>query len=274
MTLETLSLLLGRLWGARVVARMAACYRRRAEGFDLVVAGDEHLAALAGRSFVLVSNHTGSSDTPLGRLGAVPFFRQYQHSADSFIMGRVVRERAGRALHTAAACDRARWAKRPWKRWIQRRIGQPFSRGQVQALPGYIPVERNPGCSQRPLLEAFREIAGRGEAILIFPGGITLDRPDREAHTQAGAAHIARRFDLPILPACILGSESWRLDHPVTVVFGPAFAAGAMTKAEINAEIIRRVQALHAGHVPGHARRAQGLTPPTDLQGVSYVAPI
>ncbi len=275
MDLERVSLGVGHLWGRTVVAIGAACFRRRARQFDIAVWGDEHLAALAGRPFVLVSNHTWPTDSPLGALAGVPFVRQYRHSADSFILDRVVRERAGRPLHTAARCDGARWARRPWKRWIQERIGQPFARGQIEALPGYVVVERNPGCSQRPFLEAAGAVVGRGGAILIFPGGITLDRADTDAHPQAGAAHLALRFGLPVLPVCLLGTESWRAGRPVTVAFGPAFAPDGLTKGAINAEIIRRVQALHAVHAPRHRERTRnfiGQTP--DSREAGHVAAI
>jgi hypothetical protein len=260
-----------------VVTHGVSWLRRRATRFDLTVCGGEYLAALEGRPFLITSNHIWPSHSPLGPLARVRFFRQYDHSADSFIFHRAVLERTGRTLHTAARCDRGRWASTPWKRRFQKNIGQPFAREQMGALPGYIAVEQNPGCCQRPFLDSVRGCMVRGEPLLMFPGGIALDRPDLGPELHHGAWHIARRHRVPILPACILGSDSWRPGHPVTVAFGPPWDVMGMDKGEAGREIIRRVQTLHAAHAPGHRQRARVLTQVTaaahrDAQEASHVA--
>ena len=218
------------------------------EKFDLTVAGEAHLQRLEGRACVIVSNHIRPHDSPMGPLARLRILRNYQFSADSFLFHRAVREWAGRPMITVAMCDRGDLSPRPWKRILQHRIGQPFSIGQMEALPGFIPVESRSGSFHRRFLSAVKEAVRRREAILIFPGPIHLSDADDQAELEPGAAHIAGKFCLPIVPACIAGSESWWPGQAVRVAFGEPFFATGMTKGQVSDEIVRRVRALHAAH--------------------------
>ena len=248
MRMYELCLMLGRLWGRLVLKHPLTRFRRRAELFDLTVIGEDKLQALDGRGFLIVSNHIRPHDSPLGPLANLQFVRQYQFSADSFVFSRLIQERASRSLTTVAQCDRGALSPHPWKRLLQHRVGQPFAIGQLEALPGYIPVESRPGASQRRFLTAMEQAIGRREAILIFPGPIPLEDDGTQSDLEPGAAHISRKYGLPILPACIVGSDSWRPGQPITVIFGEHFCTTGMTKAQVSEEIIRRVRVLHAAH--------------------------
>ena len=184
----------------------------------------------------------------MGPLANLRLFRQYQYSADSFVFHRAVSERAGRPMVTVGRCDRGELSPRPWRRVLQRRLGQPFAIGQMEILPGFIAVESRPGASQRRFLSAVEDAVRRREAVLIFPGPIILDDQGEQPELEPGAAHVACKFNLPIVPACIMGSESWRTGRRVQVMFGESFRTDGLTKAQVGEEIVRRVRALHNAH--------------------------
>lgn len=246
MNIATRSWKLGRLWGRCILIHGMAYLHRKAARFDVTVLGDAHLTDMADRPFVLVSNHNLPGKSDLWPLAYLHYFRQYHHSTDSFIYHRILREGAGLTLNTVSICGAAWWSPRPWRLWIQRHIGQPFARGQMEMMPGLIGVEKAPGSSQRAFLDAVAEAVRRGEPILIFPGNVA--RPGPASNLSSGAAHIARKHDLAILPACIIGSESWKAGNRVTVAFGEAFDPAGLSKDRINAQILGRIQALLAAH--------------------------
>ena len=65
-----------------------------------------------------------------------------------------------------------------------------------------------------------------------------------EAGPRPGAAHIARKFDLPIILAYIEGCDSWRKGQPSSVRFGPSFPCEGLTKSEINRAIQEQMREL------------------------------
>jgi len=251
MNLEALSYELGRIVGKRVLVKPLAWYRGRALGFDVTAFGTEHLVEIStDTSFLLVSNHIAASRSELWPLAHLPYFRQYHHSTDSFVFDRIVSHYTGRTIQTVAICGAAWISPRPLRRWIQQRIGQPFARGQMEAMPGYIAVEKQPGAYQRRFLKAIDQTVSRHDPILIFPmiGGSQSD-----VRLDMGAAHLALKHKLQILPACIVGSESWRAGSKVTVAFGKSFSALGMSKDDINAQIADRITSLQAIYSKIHA---------------------
>ena len=72
------------------------------------------------------------------------------------------------------------------------------------------------------------------------------------------------------MPACIVGSDSWRPGQTITVIVSAnTFSTTGMTKAQVSEEIIRRVRALHAAHTaPAEVlpRRARAALVPDSAQ--------
>ena len=255
MEIEPLCLRMGQAWGRGTLKWGVAYLQWRGRQLDLTVRGERHLAAMAGQCYLLVSNHIVPSSSPLAPLPHLPYLPQYHHSADSFLFRRAVQERTGDDLHTVAKCDRGEWWAHPGLRRLQRRLVQPFVWGQIAAVPGYIPLECNPGAGQRRFLKALAEVVRRRNPILIFPGQIHSDGSRAQTDPRAGAPHIALKYELPILPACIIGSDTWRFGQPVTIAFGEAFAPARLNKSQVREEIACRVQALLAEYVDDHRRR-------------------
>lgn len=187
----------------------------------------------------------------MGRLTQARVLTLFNQPPDSFLMRRIVLEETGLALHVVAKSDRGWWSPRPLVKFLQKRLGQPFGKGLMEGME-FIPVEHNPACFHRTFFQSAAEPIQRGQPILIFPGKIRCDESGchdsliegnvMDARILPGAAHLARKFSLPILPAFIHGGDSWRPDKPTCIMFGPAFLPGEMTKAEINRAIVEHVR--------------------------------
>jgi hypothetical protein len=250
MSLETLALKFGQLLGHHVWLPASRFLKRRASTFQIEAYGEQHLAGLAERSFVLVSNHVPAANSEFWPWAYIPYFNQHRHSTDSFVFNRILRERHGRFLNTVALCGVSWWSPRPWRAWLQRMFSQPMARGIMQADLSYIAVEKTPGTSQRPFLYSIEAAVNRKEPILIFPGRV-LSVPSG-AELSKGAAHIALRHRLVIVPACIIGSEFWRKGNTVTVAFGEPFAVQRLSKEQINEQIHSRIMDVYERHKELH----------------------
>ena len=263
---------IGTVFGHAFLAPWLSYLYGRVAKFDIAVLGDYHLQPLRDRPFLIVSNQNIPARSELWPLAYLYYFRQYHHSADSFIFRRVLYDRVGRGIKTVGICGAPWVSPRPWRNWLQRNIGQPLARGQMEVQPEYIVLERFPGARQRRFLAAIAEAVSNCDPILIFPGafqgapdavgGAATDRRlDPASSTiESGAAHIAKRHGLPFLPACIVGSESWKPGTRVTVAFGPPFATDGLSKSEITGRIAMHVEALHAVHRDKNAAEREALT--------------
>ncbi len=135
---------------------------------------------------------------------------------------------------------------------------------------GTIPVRR--GESDREAVRKMREIARAGEMLGIFIEG-TRQRAGVPGVPLPGAAMVALQEDVPVLPAAIVGSESWRLWnlHPVTLAWGEpmrfsGLKANSRGYREATEEIAREVRRLWEWLREVHAQgRPRGLAvPPRD----------
>ena len=245
----------GRLWGHGVTRHGRRYLDWRCAAFPLIVSGSDHLRTALQQPCLIVANHVliRAEDAPLGRLTQSRLFSLLNQPPDSFLMRRVVREETGLTLHVVAKSDRGWWSPRPLLKLFQKRVGQPFGKGMMEGME-FIPVEHNPACFHRTFFQSAAEPIRRGRPILIFPGKIRCDEngchdsliegDDLNARILPGAAHLSRKFSLPILPAYLQGCESWRPEKPTRVVFGPAFDVAEMTKEEINRAMIAHVRSL------------------------------
>lgn len=171
----------------------------------------------------------------------------FQSPSDSFVLSRIVHEETGRCLRVVARSNWGVWSRRPARRRLQERVIHPFGSGMRAGL-GYLPLDPT-GRGGREFLHSVEAALGCGEPVLIFPGRSLPDtKPffDQDSLLDGGihpgAAHLARRYGLPILPAYIAGAESWRAGQAASVTFGPAFDCDGMSKEEICRQIIERIR--------------------------------
>ena len=227
----------------------------RCAALPLAVSGTEHLREAAAHPCLLVANHVliRAEDAPLGRLTQARVLTLLNQPPDSFLLRRIVREETGRSLHVVAKSDRGWWSPRPLVKFLQKHVGQPFGKGLMEGME-FVPIEHNPASFHRSFFRSAAEPIRRGEPILIFPGKIRCEESGcrdllveenaQDARILPGAAHLAHKFSLPVLPVFIRGGDSWRPDKLTCVAFGPVFHPGDMTKTEISRAIIEHMSKL------------------------------
>jgi 1-acyl-sn-glycerol-3-phosphate acyltransferase len=129
--------------------------------------------------------------------------------------------------------------------------------GQMIRSFGAFSVRR--GESDREAVRMARQVVQDGNALGLFVEG-TRQRSGVPGEVQAGAAMVAIQEGVPIVPAAIHGSQTWRVGsrHPVSVAWGEPFTleglpAGGKGYREGSAEIQRRLRTLWDWLVEIHA---------------------
>ena len=139
--------------------------------------------------------------------------------------------------------------------------------GQLIRVHGALAVRR--GESDREAVRLMRQAVRDGRALGLFVEG-TRQRGGVPGEVQPGAAMVALQENVPVVPAAIHGTETWRPGnfHPVSVVWGPPMSFEGLPRngkgyraasAEIQAEIRRLWEWLRDVHASG---RPRDLTPP------------
>ena len=227
------------------------------------VYGVRHLCAAIQRPCLIVANHVllRPEDTMVSlllppKLPAREWLTRNHHlllfyaPPDSFILRRIVREHTGQTLQVVSISNLGKWSRRAPVRLLQAAVSHPFANGLRESL-GYLPLEHT-GRSHRAFLQSVESAVQQGQPVLIFPGTIVFDEPWHprdtflEGEISPGAAHLAAKYGLPILPAYTSGGSSWRAGQEAHVNFGPAFHCAGMTKTEAGREMASRVRALSA----------------------------
>jgi hypothetical protein len=254
MSTSVLARRAGSLFGKCVVSRIMALYERRCSTFALTVSGTEHLQAMDGRPYLLVANHIlipqeesllglAIRSTPFARCVYHPRLLLFKYPPDSFILRRIVRETTNRALRVVSRGNMGVWSERSVARAIQEHVSHPFSNGLREGL-GHIAVDPT-GRYYREFLQSVAHFVEKAAPIVIFPGKFENYQDILcEGGVSPGAAHLARKFGLPIVPAYVSGAANWRVCDPTTVAFGAAFSCHDMSKQEINRQIVERVRLL------------------------------
>jgi 1-acyl-sn-glycerol-3-phosphate acyltransferase len=129
--------------------------------------------------------------------------------------------------------------------------------GQLIRSFGAFSVRR--GESDREAVRIAREVVQDGNALGLFAEG-TRQRSGVPGDVQPGAAMVAVQEGVPIVPAAIHGSQTWRLGSrsPVSVAWGEPFTLqglppGGKGYREGSAEIQRRLRTLWDWLVEIHA---------------------
>jgi 1-acyl-sn-glycerol-3-phosphate acyltransferase len=140
--------------------------------------------------------------------------------------------------------------------------------GQLIRAFGTLSVRR--GESDREAVRLMRKVVGDGHALGMFVEG-TRQRSGVPGRVQPGAAMAALQENVPIVPAAIHGTETWRIrsPQPVSVAWGEPMRFDGLPRngrgyreasAELERELRRLWEWLFELHAQGRPRRA---TPPT-----------
>jgi 1-acyl-sn-glycerol-3-phosphate acyltransferase len=242
-TIKSIMRFIGQLWGHTFLHYVVLAYMRwRVSKFEIHAEGIEHLLAVKGKSYVLVSNHVPPLDLILKVLAFKPM-RRFNHAIDSFVFQQVVHEQTGHWVRVVAKYGRDSWYGSRPLRAIQRYVRQPLTQGQMEGV-GYVPVDLKAGAVQRDFLETVGNIIRRGGSLLIFPEGNVFSEFEADRSLRGGAAHLARKYKIPILPAYIVGCHTWRPGTRVDLRFGPPIPTDGLSKEQIIEEIKRGIVAL------------------------------
>ena len=139
--------------------------------------------------------------------------------------------------------------------------------GQLIRSFGAFSVRR--GESDREAVRYMREVVREGHALGLFAEG-TRQRSGVPGEVQAGAAMAAIHENVPVVPAAIHGSQTWRPGnfHPVSVAWGEPFRFDGLPRGgrgyrEGSEELQRRIRVLWDWLVEIHALgRPRRATPP------------
>jgi 1-acyl-sn-glycerol-3-phosphate acyltransferase len=222
---------LGTFTGETLGKTLLGYFRSKVEHLRVEVSGIDNVRELAGHSYVLVANHTKPKGAILTTFGLAP---------DALILERIIHEQTGRQLKVVAKSDKGQWVIKPWQRVIQ----QPFGQGLKKAM-GFIPVRINPGSYNRDFVESFETETEAGNPILIFPQGLCWSEEfSGDIELKDGAAAMALKYHLPIVPSYLLGADSWKTGHEVKLLFGRHFETAGLSREDIGALIMRQILAL------------------------------
>ena len=220
-------------FGKFVGKKIGETIRKRVENFELDIDGLENLKQLNGKSFLLACNHV----KPKSKND-----EQSQLGPDAFILERIVKDSNNQRLGVLAKADNGRLLFGEEGKNFQKQIEKPF-RGIIKGI-GMIPVNKNPGSLNREMLEEIELAVNRKEPVLIFPEGMWKDDFDPEADLEPGAAHIAKKFNLPILTAYIRNANEWKKDQEVSVSFGEIINPSDFEKDDVTEKIKQGIAEL------------------------------
>jgi 1-acyl-sn-glycerol-3-phosphate acyltransferase len=139
--------------------------------------------------------------------------------------------------------------------------------GQLMRSFGAFPVRR--GESDRDAVRTMREIVREGNALGMFAEG-TRQRSGVPGTVQPGSAMVAINEGVPIVPAAIHGSHTWRLGNfrPVSVAWGEPMRFDGLPRGgkgyrEASVEVERKLRELWEWLVGIHELgRPRHATPP------------
>ena len=139
--------------------------------------------------------------------------------------------------------------------------------GELMRAFGTFAVRR--GESDREAVRRMREIVREGGALGMFAEG-TRQRSGVPGPVQPGAAMVAVNEEVPLIPAAIHGSQTWRLGNfaPVSIAWGKPMTFEGLPRGgkgykEASVEVERELRRLWEWLVDVHALgRPADATPP------------
>jgi len=210
--------------------------KSKIENFDIETVGLENLEKVKNEPYLLVANHIiPNADNKMAL--------NTGFSPDAFVLSKLVEENTGRKIKMAHKSDDGWLAESAALKYYQKNISSPFMRGISKGV-GNIPIQKNPGSFNRDFVETVEETIKNGGSILIFPEGHWYEDFSIDHQIEPGAAHIAKKYNLKIVPAYINGADSWGGEQKVRVSFGEPFASADLDKKEISQKISGQIATL------------------------------
>ncbi len=201
----------------------------RVSKFKIESSGAEVLKELEGKPYLLAANHIKPKNILMQAIGLSP---------DSFVIKRAVEEETQRTPNAIANVS-GKIKKIPIIGQIDK-LWSPFREGIIEGM-GFIPVKMKrggkPAGFNRNFVEKFRDVVERKEPVIIFPQGHWDKNFNPEKEFETGTGHLARKYDLPVVPVYIKGGRSWSAKEKASVDFGGIIQPEDKTKEEIMDEI-------------------------------------
>jgi 1-acyl-sn-glycerol-3-phosphate acyltransferase len=94
---------------------------------------------------------------------------------------------------------------------------------EVEKAAGLIPVNKNPGVLNREFIQLTEQTVKNGDSMLIFPEGYWYPDFSPDHPLDSGAAFLAQKFALHIIPVYIHGANAWRNGQEVYISFSQPF---------------------------------------------------
>jgi 1-acyl-sn-glycerol-3-phosphate acyltransferase len=185
------------------------------------------------------------------------------------------KERVPRDGGLVVACNHFSWIDPPALGAACPRTIYYMAKVEAHGVPGLGHMIRAFGCfpvrrgeSDREAVRTMREIVREELALGLFVEG-TRQRSGVPGEAQPGAAMVALQEGVPVIPAAVHGSQTWKLGnlHPVSIAWGEPMTFDGLPRggrgyrqasAEIQAEIYRLWQWLVDVHALG---RPDGVPP-------------
>jgi 1-acyl-sn-glycerol-3-phosphate acyltransferase len=189
------------------------------------------------------------------------------------------KERVPREGGAVIACNHFSWIDPPALGAACPRTIRYMAKVEAHRAPGLGALIRAFGCfpvrrgeSDREAVRTMRQVVHDGHALGLFVEG-TRQRSGIPGDVQPGAAMVAVQEGVPIIPAAVHGSQTWRVGnfHPVSIAWGEPLLFDGLPRggrgyreasAVVQAEILHLWKWLVEMHRLGRPRHA---TPPGRL---------
>ncbi|MCX6760238.1 MAG: lysophospholipid acyltransferase family protein, partial [Candidatus Nealsonbacteria bacterium] len=188
---------IGRRIGETIGSRTINSLRDKVNKFEIDYSGADVLKELKGKPYILAANHIKPENRLAQSLGMAP---------DAFLLERTIAEKTQGRLNIIANPG-SRTSKIPILKYIER-FWSPLREAAMEGM-GFIPVRRKKGSFNKNFIKLVEEAIKRNEPILIFPERHWYKDFDESHEFSEGAAFLAKKFNLPIVPAYIDGARSW-----------------------------------------------------------------
>lgn len=205
-----------RFLGKQILSPVLELLEKRVTDFNIKTNGLENLAIIQEKPCLIVSNHLKPTSA---------IAENSQLSPDAFVLKHIVKESTTTTPKIVAKAGNGWWFENKLLRAIQEKA-QPIIKRTMSAA-GMVPIDKNPGSVNVEFFHEVEKTIANGDSLIIFPEGHWYSDFDSSHSLSDGAALLAIKYGLTLIPAYIHGADKWEKGTPVTVSFGEPFLASA-----------------------------------------------